>query len=234
MAHLTDKLAMITGASRGIGKAVAKAFAAEGAHVILLARTVGGLEELDDEIKAAGGTATLVPMDLMKHEDTDKLGPSIAERFGKLDILVGNAGTLGPLTPAHQLKPKEWEKVMRVNVMANLRLIQTLDPLIRASDAGRMIFTTSGMAHMNIAYYAAYAASKAALNSLVQTYAAETLQTNMKVNLVSPGMVDTEMLRSAFPGGVPEETKKPEDVVPLYLDLAKTECTHHGEILSVE
>lgn len=231
---LTDKYALITGASRGIGAAVAKGLAQAGAHVILLARTQGGLEEVDDEIRAAGGKATLIPMDLMKHEDTDKLGPSILERFGGLDILVGNAGMLGPLTPMHQVKPKEWEKVMRTNTMANLRLIQTLDPLLRASDAGRAVFTTAGdYAVSGMAYWGPYMASKAALNVMVKTWALETKRTNMKINLLYPGPTDTALLREAFPGNPKMDMKQPEDLVDSFLELVSPDCEKHGELIQV-
>ncbi len=228
---LTGRVALITGASRGIGRAVAKEMAAAGAHVVLVARTQGALEELDDEITAAGGSATLVPMDLVKFLEVDKLGPSLMERFGKLDILVGNAATLGKLTPVHHADHKDWEQVMRLNFTANVRLIRTLDPLLRASDAGRAIFVTSGLVHNAMAYWAPYTASKAALESMVKIYAAETLKTNMKINLVDPGVVDTDMLHSAFPGGFPGETKTPEEVVPTFLQLATPDCAHHGDVV---
>jgi len=232
MTDLSGKLALITGASRGIGAAVAKGMAQAGAHVILVARTVGGLEEVDDEIRANGGQATLLPMNLLKLEDVDKLGPTIYERFGKLDILVGNAGMLGPLKPAHQVKPKEWQNVMNLNFTANVRMVHTLDPLLRTAPAGRAVFTTSGMADMNTAYYGPYAASKAALNSFVKVYAAETLKTNMKINLLSPGMVDTAMLRDAFPQGPEGPVKQPEDVVNAFLALLSDDCEEHGQVIA--
>ncbi|HBR67848.1 MAG TPA: oxidoreductase [Rhodospirillaceae bacterium] len=228
---LKGKIALVTGASRGIGAAVALAYARAGAHVILLARTQGALEEVDDKIRAAGGSATLMPMDLRKLADIDKLGPAIFEKFGRLDIFVGNAAVLGTLTPAHQVNPKDWEKVFDINLTANVRLIKTLDPLLRASEAGRVIFTTSGLAEMVLAYWAPYSASKAALNMLGKVYAAETEQTGMKVNLVDPGIVDTAMLAEAFPGGYGGEMKKPEDVVGAYLELAAPGCKRHGEVV---
>lgn len=226
-----SKIALITGASRGIGAAAAKALAREGVHVVLVARTQGALEEVDDAIRKEGGSATLLMMNLSKLEDVDKLGPTIAERFGRLDILIGNAAMLGPLTPMHQVNPKEWQKVMDLNVNANARLIRTLDPLLRAAPQGRAIFTTSGLAEHVMAYWGAYSTSKAALNMMVKMYAAETQTTNMKVNLVDPGIVDTAMLREAFPGGFQGETVKPEDVAKIYVELASEKCSKHGEIV---
>lgn len=233
---LSGKTALVTGASRGIGAEVAKGLAAAGAHVILLARTQSGLEETDDAIKAAGGRATLIPMNLRKLQEVDKLGPSIHERFGGLDILVGHAGILGKLTPAHQVDPKDWEKVMVTNFAANARLLRTLDPLLRAADAGRVVFTTaSGDYTANgMAYWGAYMASKAALNCLVKTYALETRRTNMKVNLLYPGPVDTAMLREAFPGEIKFETKQPEELVEHYLGLVSDDCDKHGELVAIK
>lgn len=228
---LKDKIALITGASRGIGRAVALGFAREGAHVVALARTAGALEELDDEVQKIGGKATLLPMDLGKLEEIEKVGPSLAQKFGRLDIFVGNAGVLGPLTPAHQIAAKDVEKVMKINYTANVRLIQSLDPVLRAGPAGRVIFTSSGLGETPLAYFGAYCASKAALNLFVKSYAAETLKTRVKINLVDPGIVDTEMLREGFPGGYPGGAKSPEDVVDTYIQLALESCTRHGEIV---
>ena len=231
--NFKGKVALITGASRGIGAAVAKAVAGAGAHVILLARTVGGLEEVDDAIRAAGGTATLIPMDLAKFDEVDKLGPSIAERFGRLDILIGNAALAGPLSPVHQIKPRDWERPMTVNCMANVRLVASCDPLLRAAPAGRAVFTTTALADQALAYWGPYAASKAALNVFVRTYAAETMKTNLRVNLISPGVVDTAMLRAAYPGGYPGGAKKPEDVTAAFLDLCADDCKQHGAIVAL-
>lgn len=230
---LSGRVALVTGASRGIGAAVAKKLAAHGAQVIAVARTQGALEDLDDQIKAAGGKCTLVPMDLTKFAEVDKLGPSIYERFGQLDIVVGNAGGLGPLTPAHQVDYKDLEKLMRINFMANVRLIRSVDPVLRASTAGRAVFVTSGMADMCLAYYGAYASSKAALNAFIKTYAAELLQTKMRVNLFSPGPVDTPMLAEAFPGGVPDDmhVRSADEIAELMLPYLSAGCTQHGEII---
>src|SRR5688572_23821839 len=233
MPSLSGRIALVTGASRGIGAAISKALAAQGAHVILLARTQGALEEVDDEIRAAGGKATLIPMDVAKLDEIDKLGPSIAERFGRLDIFIGNAAILGPLSPVNHIKPRDWEKSFTVNVMANVRLVQTLDPLLRASDAGRVVFTTSGLGEKAMAYWGPYCATKAALNLFGQSYAAETVKTHLRVNLLSPGPVETQMLNEAFPGGYQGKTKNPEDVVPAYLKLVSPDCKQHGEIVSL-
>lgn len=218
-ADLSGKTALITGASRGIGAAVAKAYAKAGAHVILIARTQGALEEIDDEIQAEGGTATLLRMDLFRGlEKIEKLGPTILERFGGLDIFVGNAAILGSLTPSHQVKTKDWEKVMLTNFMANVWLTRSLDPLLRASEAGRVIFTSTNHPEKLGAYWGPYASSKAALNTFAKTYAAEVKKTNMKVNILDPGIVDTKLLGEAFPGGFPGHVVQPDDVASTFLD----------------
>ncbi len=174
---LKGRIALVTGASRGIGRATALELAKAGAHVIAVARTVGGLEELDDEIRAAGSAATLVPIDLKDFDAIDRLGAAVLERWGKLDILVGNAGMLGPLSPLGHVEPKAFDEVMAVNVTANWRLIRSLDPLLQASDAGRALFVSSGAAHKTMAYWGPYSISKAALQALAMTYAAETQRT---------------------------------------------------------
>lgn len=232
--RLKDRLALITGASRGIGRAVALSLAAEGAHVILVARTVGGLEDVDDEIQKAGGKATLVPLDLTDYDGLDRLGATIFERWGKVDILVGNAGILGPLTPVGHISPDEWDKVMAVNVTANWRLIRSLDPLLRRSDAGRAVFVTSGAAQKCRPYWGPYSATKAALNAIVKTWANETLKTDMKINLLSPGPVATQMRAKAMPGENPDTLTRPSDLAPLFLDLVSPECTRHGDIVSYQ
>jgi len=229
----SGKIALVTGASRGIGAAVAYGLAKAGAHVIALARTVGGLEELDDRIKAAGGTATLLPMDLAKLEDVDKIGPTIVERFGKLDILIGNAAILGPLSPVGHVKPQDWERVYKVNFMANVRLVRSLDPVIRMSNAGRVLFTTSAMADDVPAYWAPYAASKSALNTFVKVYAAENENKNLRINAIHPGTVDTAMMTDAFPGGAPFALKQPEEVVEDFLAAVAENCPNHGQIIKL-
>lgn len=237
MTHdFSGKVALVTGASRGIGRAVAHDLAARGAHVVVLARTQSALEELDDEIREQGnGAATLIPLDLRKLDDVTKLGPAIHERFGKLDILFANAGMLGPLSPAHQIKPKDWDRVMRVNFMANVRLVHTLDPLLRASDSARVVFNTAGeYAENGMAYWSPYMASKAALNSFVHTYALETRRTNMRINMIYPGATETNLMKEAFTGKISIPMKQPEDIVPHVLDLMHESCTKHGERVVVK
>src|SRR5579883_1706259 len=197
--RLAGRLALITGASRGIGAAVARRFAAEGAHVILVARTVGGLEELDDEIRSAGGNATLVPLDLRDFDKIDQMGAALYQRFGKLDVLVGNAGVLGSLSPTGHVMPKTWQEVMDVNLTANWRLIRSLDPLLRRSEAGRAVFTTCAAAREALPYWGPYAASKAALETMVKIYAGEVEKTPIRVNLVDPGPVRTKLRLQGFP-----------------------------------
>ena len=235
MIDLSGKVALITGASQGIGAAVAKAYATAGAHVVLLARSQKKLEKIDDEIKEVGGAATLMPFDLMRFDELDKLGAAIFERFGGLDIVVGNAGLLGTLTPLHQISPREFDHVLGTNVTANFHLIRTLDPLLRASNAGRAIFvTTSSSVTQGRAYWGTYALSKAALESMVKVYANETRKTNIRVNLVNPGAVRTDMRASAKPGENPESVPAPEDIVEVFLELARPECTHHGVVLNAQ
>ncbi|MBU0859429.1 MAG: SDR family NAD(P)-dependent oxidoreductase [Alphaproteobacteria bacterium] len=231
MVDLSGRVALVTGASRGIGRAVALAYAKAGAHVVLAARTVGALEAVDDEIQAAGGSATIMPVDMRALDKLDALGPALAEKFGRLDIFVGNAGMLGTLTPLGHMTARDWDNVMMVNLTANFRLIRTLDPLLRASDAGRAIFTGTRMVNVPTAYWGAYTVSKAALDMLVKTYAAETATTNVRVNLVDPGTVDTAMLKDAFPGGYAGKTVQPEDLVETYLTLAAPDCAQHGKML---
>lgn len=218
---MQGRVALVTGASRGIGRAVALDLARNGAHVIALARTQGALEVLDDDIRALGGAATLVPCDLKDFDALDRLAASIHARWGRLDALVGNAGLLGPLSPIGHIDPAEWDQVMAVNVTANWRLIRALDPLLQASEAGRAVFLTSGAAHraQMKAYWGLYATSKAALEALVRTYAAETAETRVKVMLVNPGPLRTRMRAAAMPGEDPLSLKTPEDLAPKIVDL---------------
>jgi len=232
--RLKGRIAVVTGASRGIGRAVAVRFAEEGAHVVALARTVGALEELDDAIVAAGGSATLVPVDLAELARLDQLGPSLYERFGKVDIFVANAGALGTLGPLTHHAPKEWEDVMRLNVHANWHLMRTLEPALRLSDAGRAIFVTSGAAKADRAYWGAYAVTKAALEAMATTWAAELADTNIRVNLLSPGPIATRMRAAAFPGENPATLKQPEDIAHLFVDLAAPDCRRHGERIEAQ
>ena len=231
--RLAGRIALVTGASRGLGAAVGKLFAREGAHVILVARTVGGLEEVDDAIRAEGKSATLAPIDLHDRDKITQMAEAIAERFGRLDVLVGNAGLLGGLYPMGQMPDKLWDDVFATNVSANAKLIGAFDPLLRASGTGRAIFVTSRAAETARAYWGAYAASKAALESLVKIYAAEVERFGVKVNLLDPGPVRSGMRAQAFPGEDPLTLPTPEDVAPWLLDLAEAGCTRHGEIIRV-
>jgi len=231
MSHpLSGKIALVTGASRGIGRAVALELAKAGAHVVALARTVGGLEELDDQIQKIGGSATLVPLDIKDFDALDRLGASLHERFRKLDVLVGNAGQLGSLSPLGHIDPKTWDDVMAVNVTANWRLIRSLDPLLKASDAGRGVFISSGVARNVRAYWGLYAASKAALEVIVRAYAGELERTNVKVNLFNPGPIRTRMRAKAMPGEDPMTLDTPEQAAEAILQLCLPDCTESGKI----
>ena len=228
---LKDRIALVTGASRGIGRAAALALAQAGAHVILVARTVGGLEEADDEIRKMGGSATLVPLDIKDFDALDRLGASIHERWGKLDAFLGNAGILGTVTPLAHLKPKVFQEVLDVNVTANWRLIRSLDPLLKKSDAGRVLFVSSGAARNFRPYWGAYSVSKAALEALALTYAGECENTPVRVNLLNPGAVRTGMRALAFPGEDPMTLKTPEALTPQIVSLLSPECASNGEIV---
>ncbi len=228
--RLAGRVALVTGASRGLGAAVAERFAAEGAQLILVARTQGGLEETDDRVRAAGGQATLVPLDLTKFDEIDRMAAAVAQRYGKLDILVGNAAQLPNLTPVGHLSPKDWQTTMDINLTANWRLIRAFDQGLRLSNAGRVIMVTSGAAAGAFAYWGAYAASKAALETLVASYANETKQTNIRANLLDPGAVRTNMRAQAFPGEDPETLRPPEEVAPVFVNLAEAACTLHGQV----
>ena len=232
-AEFSGRVALVTGASRGIGRECAKALAAAGAHIIAVARTVGALEELDDEIKALGGTATLVPLDLRDFPALDRLGASIFERWGKLDAFLGNAGVLGVLTPLAHLDPKTFQEAMDVNVTANWRMIRSFDPLLRRSDGGRVVFMTTGAAQKHTPFWGCYAVTKAALESLALTYAAECATTTIKVNLFSPGPVRTGMRAKAMPGEDPASLKPPSAVAPAIVELMSPACMKNGERVEV-
>lgn len=216
---LSDRIVLVTGASRGIGYAAAREAGRRGAHVIAVARTVGGLEELDDEIQQAGSTATLVPLDIRDGDGIDRLGKSIFERWGRLDGLIGNAAVLGVITPLAHLEPKDVEQALAVNVTANFRLIRALDPLLRASTSGRAVFVSSGAARSARAYWGLYAATKAALEAIIKAYAAEVANTPVKVNAFNPGAVRTRMRAKAVPGENPETLPLPEVVAPRLVDM---------------
>jgi NAD(P)-dependent dehydrogenase (short-subunit alcohol dehydrogenase family) len=201
--------------------------------VILAGRTVGALEEVDDEIREIGGSATLLTLDLKRNDKIDALGPTIYQRWQKLDILVGNAGILGPLSPLGHVAAETWDEGLQVNLTANWRLIRTLDPLLRASDAGRAIFVSSGAAARPRAYWGHYAVSKAALEALVRTYADEVANTPVRVNLVNPGPTRTRMRAQAFPGEDPSTLQTPEDIAPAFVRLAEPSCTYNGRLFDL-
>ena len=202
--QLEGRIALITGASRGIGAAVARRFAAEGAQLVLVARTTGGLEEVDDEVrKISGERATLVPLDLTDYAGIDNLSAALYKRFGRLDALIGNAGELGVLSPMGHIDPETWDRVIAVNLTANWRLIRSFDPLLRCSDAGRAVFVTSTVGHQARGYWSAYSVSKAALEMMVKIYAAENTETNIRANLLNPGPTRTAMRALAMPGEDP-------------------------------
>jgi NAD(P)-dependent dehydrogenase (short-subunit alcohol dehydrogenase family) len=233
MKRLENKIALITGASRGIGAAVAKHFAAEGAHVVLTGRTIGALEEVDDAIqKITGKPATIVPLDLRQMDMIDALGAQIYERFGKLDILVGNAATLGTLSPIAHASPSEVADVFTINVLANARLLRACDPLLRLAVAGRVIMVTSGAASRATAYWGPYAASKAALENLTLTYAAEIAMTTVRANLIDPGATATAMRAKAFPGEDPATLPTPESISEWFVRLAEADAPNAKRIIA--
>ncbi len=229
-----DRIALITGASRGIGRATAHMLAAEGAHVILLARSRKALEAVNDEITAMGGVVTIIPLNLENGAAIDPLGPSLYERFGRLDIFVGNAGVLGGLRPLNHIPSKTWDKVLAVNLTANWRLIRTLDPLLHLSDAGRVVFVTSSrVAAQGRAYWAPYSVSKAGLETLAKTYANETSDSPIRVNLVDPRATATAMRAEAFPGEDPASIKAPEKVAETIVKLCLPSVTETGQTIEV-
>jgi NAD(P)-dependent dehydrogenase (short-subunit alcohol dehydrogenase family) len=232
--RLEGRVALVTGASRGIGAAVAKALAAEGAEVILVARTQGALEEVDDAIRSSGGKAVLAPQDLRKFNDLGLMAGGILQRWGRLDILVGNAGVLGGLSPVGHFSPKSWQEAFDVNVHANWHLLRAFDPLLRLSPAGRAIFVTSGVASHPAPFWAAYAASKAALEAMIRTYAAEVAQSQVRVNLIDPGIVRSRLRAEAFPGENPATLRAPEEVAGAFVRLAQSDCMAHGELIRAD
>lgn len=234
MSHLSMKgrLALVTGASRGIGRAVALALAEAGCHVIVTARSLPGLESLDDEIQALGGTATLLQLDLKKGDKIDQLGPTIYQRWQKLDILVGNAGILGPLSPLAHVTEDGWTQTLEVNLTANWRLIRSLDPLLQRSDAGRAVFVTSGAASGKYAYWGPYATAKAGLETMVKTWSHEIATTNVRANLINPGATRTTMRAKAFPGEDPATLPAPGELVPLFMELVSPACQRNGEVIN--
>jgi NAD(P)-dependent dehydrogenase (short-subunit alcohol dehydrogenase family) len=227
---LASRIALVTGASRGIGHATALALAKAGAHVVAVARTQGGLEELDDAITAAGGSATLVPLNLTDSDGIARLGAALHERHGKLDILVGNAGIAGPSSPLGHIDLKPWTDVIAVNVTANFQLIRCMEPLLRQSDAGRAVFITSSVATKATAYLGPYAASKAALDTMVRVWAAEIAITPIRVNLFSPGPIRTRMRAQVFPGEDPMTLEPPEQVAEFIVPMCAPSWTESGKL----
>ena len=230
---LADTIALVTGASRGIGYATALALARAGAHIVAVARTVGGLEELDDAIRAEGGSATLVPLDLDDFAGIARLALALAERYQRLDILIGNAGLLGPVSPLGHVDPKEFEQMMRINVTANLQLIRCMDPLLRVAPAGRAVFVSSGAAHNARAYVGPYSISKTALEMLARTYAAETVTTRVRVNLINPGATRTRMRARFMPGEDPMTLPTPDRVADAIVTLCLPSLEETGRLYDV-
>lgn len=231
--RLAGRIALVTGASRGIGRAIAKRFCQEGATVIAVARTQGALEELDDEVRTDGrGTLVLVPEDLRQEEKIDQVAAALYQRFGKLDILIGNAATLGTMGPMGHTKPKHWNDVLETNLTANWQLIRYMGPLLSVSDAGRAVFITSSVGKEPRAYWGAYAVSKAGLEMMVQTWAQELGKTAIRANLYDPGRTRTRMRASAFPGEDPETLPAPESHCDAILDLVSLDCPHQGARIS--
>ncbi len=229
---LSGRVVLVTGASRGIGRAAALGLASRGAHVLALARDVDALEQLDDEIRRAGGAATLVPLELTDFAGIDRLPGALIQRWEKLDGLFGNAGILGPITPLTHVQPRAWDDLLAINVTANWRLLRALDPLLRNSDAGRVLFVSSGAAHFNRPYWGGYAVTKAALEVMTFTYAAECKGTHIRANVLNPGPTRTRMRAQAFPGEDPESLPAPDELVPLIIELLSPECARTGELVN--
>jgi NAD(P)-dependent dehydrogenase (short-subunit alcohol dehydrogenase family) len=230
MGDLTGRVALVTGASRGIGAATALELARRGAHVVLAARTQGALEEQDDAIRAAGFKATLLPLDLADAPSIDPIGPSLFSRFGRLDILVHAAGVLGTLTPAAQITPKDFAACVAVNFTATYRLIRTCAPVLLASDAGRAIFVTSKLARTPRAFWGAYGATKAGMENLVLSWASEVENTKLRINLFDPGATATRMRAAAYPGENPATLPKPAAIAPHLADLCEPTEQPHGDL----
>jgi NAD(P)-dependent dehydrogenase (short-subunit alcohol dehydrogenase family) len=228
---MSVRVALITGASRGIGRAAAVALAADGVHVVLTARTQGGLEETDDMIRAAGGTATLLPLDLKAGGTIDPIGPTLHQRFGRLDILVHNAGALGQLTPVPHITERDFGDCLAVNLAATWRLIRTCAPLLAASDSGRAVFVTSSVARTPRAFWGAYGATKAGMEALVLAWADEVEATALRVNLFDPGRTATRMRALAFPGEDPRTLPAPTQVVKDLVPLCSPDCLLHGALV---
>jgi NAD(P)-dependent dehydrogenase (short-subunit alcohol dehydrogenase family) len=231
---LAGRTAVVTGASRGIGRAAALALAEAGAHVIAVARTVGGLEELDDAVRTKGGSATLVPVDLRDGAAIDRLGAAIYERWGKLDMLLANAGILGVVTPLAHLDPKTWDEVLAVNLTANWRLIRSLDALLRASDVGRALFLSAGATNARLPFWGAYTITKVALEAMVATYAAEIANTKARANAFNPGPLRTRLRAAGNPGEDPATVPLPETITPHIVRMLSPDYSENGAIFDLE
>jgi len=227
---LAGSIALVTGASRGIGQATALALAGAGAHIVAVARTVGALEELDDAARAAGSLATLVPLDMRDYAGIYRLAEALNERYQRLDVLIGNAAVVGPRSPLDHIEPAAWDETMAVNVTANWHLIRAMDPLLKRASAGRVVLLTSGAATHARAYAGAYSVSKAALNVLGRTYAAETASTPIRVNLFNPGPTRTRMRAAVMPGEDPMTLPTPEDVAEKILPLCLPSMAETGKL----
>jgi len=225
---LASRIALVTGASRGIGAATAVALARLGAHVVITARTQGGLEETDDAIRTAGGAATILPLDLREAESIDAIGPSLVQRFGRLDVLIHNAGALGKLSPAGHILPKDFAECVAINLVASYRLIRTCAPVLAASDAGRAVFVTTSVASTPRAFWGAYASTKAGMEMLARTWADEVEGTALRVNLFDPGATATRMRAMAFPGEDPNTLPTPASVADKLVVLCLPSETRHG------
>jgi NAD(P)-dependent dehydrogenase (short-subunit alcohol dehydrogenase family) len=225
------RIALVTGATRGIGRACALALVHDGAHVIATGRTEGALAELDDDVKKIGGAATLVPLDMADFDGIDRLGQAVHERWGRLDCLIGNAAMLGTLTPIGHIEPDEWQRIMAVNLTANYRLIRAFDLLLRQSEAGRALFVSSGVGSHPRAYWAGYAITKAALEAMVKIYAQEIDDTTVRANIINPGATRTKMRAEAMPGEDPASLRPPEDVAELFVAMVQPDYRANGTIV---
>jgi NAD(P)-dependent dehydrogenase (short-subunit alcohol dehydrogenase family) len=234
LAHLKGRIALITGATRGLGAAVAKRYAQEGADLIVLSRDITQLEALDDCLASYGGNVTLVPYDLKNHTNLEDLARAITERYGRLDILVGNAAILGVLGPIQQVQPSLWQDVLDINLTANWYLLKFFDPLLRKSSAGRAIFVTSEVSHAVLPYWSAYSVSKAALENMVMLYAHENLNSSLRVNLVDPGNIRTSMHSEACPGIDPLSIPDPKDFIDIFVHLSTEKCKTTGQIFKAQ
>lgn len=231
---LAGRIALITGASRGLGRSLAVRLAGQGAHVILFARTVGALEETDDLVRAAGGTATLVPGELTQRGGVEQLGPALAERYGRLDMLVLNAAQLGVLTPISQHEPRALQQLYNVNVFAHQRLLGAMDPLLRQAPAGRVVAVSCHSVAEPLAFWGGYAGSKAALEYLTLTYAQEVRRTAIRANVARVGPMRTGLRKAAFPGEAPEDVPEPSAYVAALSAMLAAECQDNGAVRSLE